>query len=515
MFFQTQLKTIGAGGAVDMQGRRLAFIGYLPVNAGDWVFTDGTVIFGNSKPKGAPAVFKEQQSGIPVIADDLRGYFTSRGQYKPYIIAGDTWLVNDKKKYAHDSDASNIIDAEVADDGGVYTVEKTIVEYAPAEPDDGVLFYRYYSYEPKFNVLGHQQKYFSTINFDLNSLVANTKKEIAFKWLGDFVSEYVKRDTVIKQPVLIIRKDGEEVQTVPMQTLVAPAEEFALSRARVPLDFPEHHIKSRAQLLNFKILPNGSWTALIIAEVGAERDIRDEDNGKLEMATVAAHLIALDKISSNGNCEKITQYLMHFPFYRVTDVKRGFVSHDPNFSAPFDVDRTTFPYDDWDWTSFEASVGGLVEVTYATGVVWDSHFMTNAPDYDNAYLNYADYFSFPVQDGYEAELKNYTGDAWQYPRSPKPFLRCYYDFWEIEKITGKDGKQVLDNLSLTKDFHKADMSIVPLKNGKFLFGIRKDEEHEIDGALYKVDRDGTVEQVGNGLKNFRLRELKKISKSKT
>ena len=59
------------------------------------------------------------------------------------------------------------------------------------------------------------------------------------------------------------------------------------------------------------------------------------------------------------------------------------------------------------------------------------------------------------------------------------------------------------------------MSIVPLKNGKFLFGIRKDEEHEIDGALYKVDRDGTVEQVGNGLKNFRLRELKKISKSKT
>lgn len=44
-------------------------------------------------------------------------------------------------------------------------------------------------------------------------------------------------------------------------------------------------------------------------------------------------------------------------------------------------------------------------------------------------------------------------------------------------------------------------------NGYYLCGVK-------GGKLYKVDRNGNIEQVGDGLKNFRLRELKKISKAK-
>ena len=128
MFFRTQLKTVGAGGAMDMQGRRLNFIGYLPVAAGDWVYTDGNVIFGNVKPKGAPAIFAEQ-SGVPILADDLRGYFSSRGTFKPYNIAPDDWISNSKHHFFHGLDSFNsdkIIDAYTADNGDEFIVTNGI-----------------------------------------------------------------------------------------------------------------------------------------------------------------------------------------------------------------------------------------------------------------------------------------------------------------------------------------------------------------------------------------------------
>lgn len=505
MFFQTQLKTIGAGGAVDMQGRRLAFIGYLPCKAGDWVFTDGNIIFGNSPPKGSPTPATEQPSGIPVLSDDLRGYFTSRGKFKSYKIAGSDWIVNDEKIFAHDSDASNIIDAEIADDGGVYTVEKIIEEIGgtPIGGNNGVLFYRYYSDEPQFYVLGHQQRYLSMINFDTNSLAPNTRKENSVYWVGDFIPEYVKSDSVIKQPVIIIRKDGKEIQTITMQDLVARVEDFALQCAYVPLELPEQHINAHAQLLNFKILPDGSWIALIIAEVGAERDVREDDkpSGKLKMATVAAHLVALDKISSDGNCERITQYLKHFPFYRVTDVKTQLQG-----PIPFVADRTTFPYNDGDNTAVEFGSDGGAILSHATGVVWNSRYMPNAPDYDAVYFNALEEFSFPVQDKYSAKF---------IPTESQSESQSVLSI-ALKGVFDKDDNRITGTAFLNEpDAHKWNMSIAPLKNGGYLFGIHKDTAREVGGFLYKVDRDGNIEQVGAGLKNFRLRELKKIGKSKT
>lgn len=122
MFFATQLKSVNSNGAVDVQGRSLTFVGYLRVKAGDTVYTDGKFIFGNAPPKGAPAIFDEP-SGIPVLGEELRGYFAKNGKYKSYQIAGDDWLVNDGKIFKHD-EGDNIIDAEIADDSTLLTVEK-------------------------------------------------------------------------------------------------------------------------------------------------------------------------------------------------------------------------------------------------------------------------------------------------------------------------------------------------------------------------------------------------------
>lgn len=63
LFYRTQIKSVTDYGAVDMAGKKLQFMGYLPVKAGDWVFTDGRFIFGNVPPRGSPATFGEDPSG--------------------------------------------------------------------------------------------------------------------------------------------------------------------------------------------------------------------------------------------------------------------------------------------------------------------------------------------------------------------------------------------------------------------------------------------------------------------
>ncbi len=119
MFYATQIKSVTNDGVVDIQGKSLKFIGYLRVKAGDTVFTDGKFIFGNVPPKGTPAIFDEP-SGIPVLGDDLQGYFNRNGKYRKYKVAQDDWITNSDKKFAHNKeevDGEKVIDAIITDDG--------------------------------------------------------------------------------------------------------------------------------------------------------------------------------------------------------------------------------------------------------------------------------------------------------------------------------------------------------------------------------------------------------------
>ncbi len=127
MFFQTQVKSLNGGVATDTSGRHLIFIGNLPCQVGDWVWTDGTVIFGHVPPRGIPKppIF---QGNIPALADDnlidnegiLRGYFKKNGDFKDFDIDSDDFIVNDKRNFLNGKlflNNQRIVDAAVSSDG--------------------------------------------------------------------------------------------------------------------------------------------------------------------------------------------------------------------------------------------------------------------------------------------------------------------------------------------------------------------------------------------------------------
>ena len=66
MYYQTKIKSLIAGGAIDTSGKRLQFIGNNPAQVGDMVWTDGRVIFGHTPIRGTPLMFTDEPK-IPVL----------------------------------------------------------------------------------------------------------------------------------------------------------------------------------------------------------------------------------------------------------------------------------------------------------------------------------------------------------------------------------------------------------------------------------------------------------------
>lgn len=135
MFYQTQLSKVYAGGAVDVHNQFLKFIGRLPVSSGDYVWTDGTFIFGHVPFREEPNMPSEL-SGYPVLGDDCRGYLSRMGNYKKYSIAQDDWIINNDRQFLHglaDINGQRVIDAEISVDGdllaatyGVYRTNQSV-----------------------------------------------------------------------------------------------------------------------------------------------------------------------------------------------------------------------------------------------------------------------------------------------------------------------------------------------------------------------------------------------------
>lgn len=101
MFYQTTLQSVGDNCAVDVFGRSLKFIGYLPVQPGDIVWTDGNVIFGNVPPRST--AIDGIIGGVPVLGDNnLRGYVTKNGKFRYFrIYDKDNNIINDNKYFRH------------------------------------------------------------------------------------------------------------------------------------------------------------------------------------------------------------------------------------------------------------------------------------------------------------------------------------------------------------------------------------------------------------------------------
>ena len=247
MFYSTQIKSVGYGGAYDVSGKWLTFIGYLPVKVGDTVFTDGNIIFGNATPKGSALNFFFENKSIPVLGVDRRGYFTLLGGFMSYPIAGVDWIVNSQKYYAHDL-SEDIIDAEISFDSdgeadGVFTAEKFVQQNADIPSDD---------------------------------LFSQLPEHTAFFLSYDDCDFCKYDDTILKDCELIQNKDNQVIEQIAMAEIIEPYEtaisEIAAA-AVVPNRTIEDHLQSRAKLLNFKLGTNDQWEALLLVDVCATRTI--------------------------------------------------------------------------------------------------------------------------------------------------------------------------------------------------------------------------------------------------
>lgn len=99
-----------------------------------------------------------------------------------------------------------------------------------------------------------------------------------------------------------------------------------------------------------------------------------------------------------------------------------------------------------------------------------------------------------------------------------PVFESEVAYYAYQYLKGEDKDLYgLIGVHLSEDtndgFFRFNLSALALKGGElgFLFGIH-DGKFFIHGNVF--DFKDTLKQVGDGLKNFRLRELKKISKAK-
>ena len=575
MFYRTQIHSVTDFGAVDVAGKKLRFMGYLPIKAGDWVFTDGTYIFGNVPPRGSPATFGDDPPGVPVLGDfdsqnnELRGYFTTNGIYKRFGIVKDDWIVNSDIKFAHGSNISKddekIIDAEFAENGDNKVNKNSLLVatkkiFQLANDDEDYHWGQYYSFNsiPVARVQFEQDDFTSILtasfanhyvqhstNFPENcsyekGYVASPSVQYDgthayipihkcnFIMRGSTLDYRMHDDNIIKNAQILIRSDSRDFACVDIADLLKDFESLAKNEVEVlPSRQSVKHIKSRAFIDNFKLFPDASWVLLLQVEIFASNTFFLEsydvdfdfdppkfEYGLFDCKSTVSHNFFLLKINSEGISEKVFNWHCLYPvnwgdsafgdyFYADTE--------EEGFDTGFSVQYTSF---------------GRIETTPAVAR-WSNPllFFTNISTYyesallrpdlnytgSNPQVDFIDPFFFPIQENFNAQFSFHSFEEF----NPYTF-RDYFSIrprWKLSGIFDGDDKKFSADFDLL-NAHKSNMSFTELKDKSFLFGVRKDEEREISGVLYKIDSDGNPQQVGYGLKNFRLRELRKINKAK-
>lgn len=125
--YKTRIRRLYPGGAIDWSGKKLSFIGNLPVQEGDEVWTDGLCIYGNEHVRGESFIPSPDLVGIPVIAvkDDegFMGFIMKNGKKKKCDIIDDDWIINTEEEYYHGKDyidrenlEGRYVDVEIAKD---------------------------------------------------------------------------------------------------------------------------------------------------------------------------------------------------------------------------------------------------------------------------------------------------------------------------------------------------------------------------------------------------------------
>ena len=593
MFYVTQIKSVGQSGVIDVQGRRLNFIGYLPVKAGDSVYTDGNVIFGNAPPKGAPAIFDAPPSGIPVLGDEdsygdeLRGYFTINGKYKRFSIKGDDWITNDKKKYAHDDgEDDDIIDAEIFDGDefivkkGIYQDSRTLeTTYVTGCINDTYLFYDRMDGSLCISLVGYGvlKEMLGSENFPNEQTPAQIFKNGSAD--SEIDLEPFARD--VEQRALLcaaeIMKKNYTVEDVQANDL-APLSPMQQSRGVNYITLPS--VTDESRRLGKYLLVHPSYLGWLgvheWVEYHTDRLIDEPAYPPPNSPFIAyssAHII-----SCNFDEDKFSgiifaaAYGYCFPYIqpRFTMIGgRNITGASYNKIYEWSIEPVAFR--DFGGVDCDLSISETANFVYptvnrsnkSTPSAFSSRHIElltgfETKDFSDVFLPVGEGFyqmdkfgrltfydskknliaeNIPVHDDFyhiEVETGYFMREIYLHRFNDKPRLKCkiYTSDGEVEeaRILLRDintlgsvggGIKFVEGAEITvppmdgyyikqNDGTLEPLNFTPLfyqfKNGDCLCGVR-------GGKLYLVTKAG-VEQVGDGVKNFRLRELKNIRKAK-
>ena len=98
-FYQTRIRSVGVGAVIDENGRHLQVIGSLPINEGDFVWTDGKIAYGHRPTRQTVNLCLEQYGGIPVIGNLKNGYYALDGEFYEHEYKVPVMLNDNKYLY--------------------------------------------------------------------------------------------------------------------------------------------------------------------------------------------------------------------------------------------------------------------------------------------------------------------------------------------------------------------------------------------------------------------------------
>lgn len=596
MFYRTIVQRVTSDGIIDVQGKSLTFIGNKLVKAGDYVWTDGNVVFGHTPIRGGDFV-PIPDSGVPVLADKLRGYFKKNGNVRDYEIKGDEWIVNDKKNYAHDDGESDgkskIIDAEIAEDGGVYTVTDGHYLKCDSVTYNNHLFSRKHSGEflqadKEHWMLGRITLYVgseillgeTSENVDSSVIISKNGKKVSEFNLKKFADDVTEKS--IEARDRIMEKSADISTAVDYLQQPPPPESFIAAAS--------------ARILTFKINPQGEWNAIILASAYGYCYPYSLIDGSVLEATFDSETPAFDDylpdcINSLERCiftEKNFPFLdiERFPSFSGTKTSGGAYTAEYQkyceAAIAYYIPLVRFTFYEWAPVIFFASSlvhvhnGNIVTVMHSRSgggnrvmptSAWNEQERLDVP-YETAWAFVIDTetvendWQFPIDEQFSIHGNGYSldgvfdADGNKITSLPDFYSgklnepRYSYDYaiyhdpvaseinkqlgapagvngvhrssfsLPIRNISDYDGlpnmaayyflDEIFDTKARTdakRDGHfRLNPSFAKLSGKNFLFGAHNEEIF--------IKNSGVWNLVADGLKNFRLRELKQINKAK-
>ena len=193
--YQTVLRSVNGYTAIGANGEKLQFVGNWYGSAGDTVWTDGNIIFGHSPLRASSTMMTlSSNSGIPVLCENLCGYFSSTGTWSAYDVAQYDWIVNNENYFFSSSD-STVKDAIVSAKGDLYLVSGgEYVDYQQISKND-----RFYWLLPNPNAeatvyLGHVQSGWTDYDFFVKKAICtfSNTENYSFGSIGENKQDTIK-----------------------------------------------------------------------------------------------------------------------------------------------------------------------------------------------------------------------------------------------------------------------------------------------------------------------------------